>query len=140
MNKSIDAVTHLNFGSLQGFDLPVPQIDFNVDVAAAVDPDMKLSIEFQDLDVYAELGIVLSSGLTYTLNLYSSTELGVEVGSVLVGAVVKLDLILSTETEVDLSAGFHMKMDRALLDITMFADEASQIDLYVSTLSLYVFF
>lgn len=118
----------------------MPQIDFNVDVAAAVDPDMKLSIEFQDLDVYAELGIVLSSGLTYTLNLYSSTELGVEVGSVLVGAVVKLDLILSTETEVDLSAGFHMKMDRALLDITMFADEASQIDLYVSTLSLYVFF
>ena len=130
LGENVDAVTHLDPGMLRGFDLPVPQIDFNMDVTAT--PGTKLHIEFQDLDVYAELGIVLSSGLTYTLNLYSSKELGVQVGSALLGVVVNFDLILSTETEVDLSAGFHMKLDSALLDLTMFADEASHIDLYVS--------
>lgn len=115
-------------GSLEGFDLPAPQIDFNINVTA---PDTKLQVDFKDVEVYAELGIVLSSGLTYTLNLFSSKELGVQIGSVLVGVVVNLDLILSTQTEVDLNTGFHMKLDSALLDITMFADEASHIDLYV---------
>lgn len=127
LNESVDAVTHLSLGNLEGFDLPAPQIDFNLDLSAV--PDTNLRVEFQDVDVYAELGIILSSDLTYTLNLYSSKELGVQVGSVFVGVVVNFDLILSTETEVDLSAGFHMKLDSVLLDLAMFADEASHIDL-----------
>lgn len=128
VGDTIDTITHLDLGSLEGFDLPAPQIDFNINVTA---PDTKLLVDFKDVEVYAELGIILSSGLTYTLNLFSSKELGVQIGSVLVGVVVNLDLILSTETEVDLTTGFHMKLDSALLDITMFADEASHIDLYV---------
>lgn len=129
VGDSFDAISHLDLESLQGFHLPAPQIDFNIPVNA---PDTKLQINFQDLDVYAELGVVLSSSLTYKLNLYTSKSLlGAKVGSVLVGVVVNLDLILSTETEVDLSTGFHIKLDRALIDITLFADEASHIDLYV---------
>lgn len=126
VGKNLGSISHLDLGDLQGFHLPAPQIDFNINVTV---PETNLQIDFQDLDVYAELGVVLSSSLTYKLNLYSSKSLGVQVGSVLVGVVVNFDLILSTETEVDLSTGFHMKLDRALIDIPLFAEEASHIDL-----------
>ncbi|KAG8418735.1 hypothetical protein J3459_012073 [Metarhizium acridum] len=57
--------------------LPPPQINLNVDLEF---PGYELEVEFDHAELYVALGTVISSGLTYTLPLYSSKELGIELG------------------------------------------------------------
>lgn len=120
-NDSNDVETH-------GFQIPSPNIDFNVDVVDF--PDTVLEVEFVDAEIYVELGITLTEGVTYTLNLYSSKELGVQVEDVFAGAVVNIDLILSVEAGIEIDTGFHIKLDdKVLMRLTMFAKEASHLAL-----------
>lgn len=119
-----------SFGST-GYDLPRPNIDFNLDIGGF--PDTILDVQFKDTEIYVELGITLSSGLTYSLNLYSSKQFGVEINSVLVGVVASIDLILSVEAEIEIETGFHIKLDDTVgMRLALFADEASHLTLFVA--------
>ncbi|EFY91037.1 hypothetical protein J3458_022150 [Metarhizium acridum] len=109
--------------------LPPPQINLNVDLEF---PGYELEVEFDHAELYVALGTVISSGLTYTLPLYSSKELGIELGpGFLLGAVFSLDLVLSAESDVKINSGFHIKLDKkALMKIALFAKESSNLQIH----------
>lgn len=112
------------------FDFPPLNITFDVPVPEF--PQCKLGFGFDDFEMYMELDTTLSAGLTYTLNLYTSTTpLGSRIGDdLLLGVVFSIDLILSVETEVQMTSGFHIKMDDSVnFDMTLFSKNVSSVAL-----------
>ncbi|TWU78601.1 hypothetical protein ED733_004593 [Metarhizium rileyi] len=109
--------------------VPPPQIDFNVDLDF---PGYDLEIEFDDIELYVQLSTVVSSGLTYTLPLYSSKNLGIALGpKFLLGAVFSFVLVLSVDDELDIDSGFHIKLDKKMtMKIALFAKEASHLQIH----------
>jgi hypothetical protein len=78
------------------------------------------------------LDTTLSAGATYTLNLYTSeTPIGFAISNNLwLGVIFAIDLILDVNAEIDMSSGFHIKLDDgAALDINMFDTEVANIAL-----------
>ncbi|KAK0384724.1 hypothetical protein NLU13_7202 [Sarocladium strictum] len=121
-----DGLLELDFGRLDG--IPPPDIDFNVAVDSL--PDVQLTLQLDQLEVFMDLTTTLSTGVTYTLNLYSSlTPLGGAIQGIgTVGLVLSVDLILSVESEIHIANGFHIKLDDGLLvDIALFSKKVSQL-------------
>lgn len=117
-----------DFKNDHDFRLPPPQIDFDLDVPEF--PETLMEIELRDVDMFVELGVTLSEGVTYTLNLFRSTQLGAQVGNVFAGAVVSVDLILSVAAGVEVDTGFHVRMDEGVvMKMGLFAKEASDLSL-----------
>ncbi|KAM5383706.1 hypothetical protein ACJZ2D_001695 [Fusarium nematophilum] len=113
---------------LDDFDLPPPDFAFDIDLPEI--PDFRLQFEFDDLEVYMLIDTVLSAGATYTLNLYtSSTAIGFVVSDdIELGVIFTIDLILSVEGEIDVSSGFHLKLDDGVaIDIALFSEHVSSI-------------
>ncbi|TQN67423.1 hypothetical protein CSHISOI_08009, partial [Colletotrichum shisoi] len=87
--------------------------------------------DFPPLNVTFDLDTTISAGLTYTLNLYTSTTpLGSRIGNdLLLGVVFAVDLILSAESEVQMSSGFHIRMDDGVgFDIALFSKNVSSVN------------
>ena len=108
---------------------PPPHIDFDVKIPEL--PDTELEITFHDAEIYVAIDTELSAGLTYTFTIFRSTELGVQVTEKLfVGAIFSIDLILTVDSEITISNGFHLKLDDDVsLKIALFAKEASHLSL-----------
>jgi hypothetical protein len=95
-------------------------------------PETRLSFQFDDLDLYVLLDTVISGGLTYNLNLFTSdSPIGVAISDeVQAGVFFTIDLILSTEAEIDISSGFHIKLDDGVsFDIALFGQNVSDTTL-----------
>ncbi|KAH7322658.1 hypothetical protein B0I35DRAFT_185662 [Stachybotrys elegans] len=108
-------------------NIPAPNISFNVDMA--VFPECVLEFQFDEMELYVELDTTFSSGLTYELNMFKSTQLGIELGlDFLLGVVFSIDLILSVDSEIILKSGFHIQLDDgALLRLALFSDETTDM-------------
>jgi hypothetical protein len=80
-----------------------------------------------------QLDTTLSSGATYTINLFQSeTPIGFAAGGeeLLVGVVFSVDLILGVEVMIDISSGFHILLDDGLaVNILMFGKDVSSVTL-----------
>ncbi|KAJ4153157.1 hypothetical protein LMH87_009659 [Akanthomyces muscarius] len=129
-NVLIEDVTHLkSLDNLQGFRLNPPGITLDVDVGKL--DDVLLEVVFTEIELYVELSILFSAGTTYTLNLYTSSELGYEVGRVFVGFVATIDLILSVESQIELDSGFHIKFDKQMaMKLALFSEETSHLEFH----------
>ena len=128
--KNVTSSIFTNGFSIDDFDLPPLEIDFDVKVPEI--PACDLSFQFDGLELYMEIDTTLSAGATYSLNLYKSkTPIGFAVASeVLLGVVFSVDLILSAESEVDISTGFHIQLhDGIAINIPMFDQNVSNITL-----------
>jgi hypothetical protein len=115
---------------IDDFDFPPIQVDFDIDVPDI--PECELRFQFDGMELYMEIDTTLSSGATYTLNLYTSeTAIGFTVGEdLLIGVIFSVDLILSVESEIDISSGFHIQLnDGVAIDIPMFDHNVSSITL-----------
>ncbi|KAJ0307334.1 hypothetical protein COL516b_003947 [Colletotrichum fioriniae] len=111
------------------FDFPPLNITFDLDVPSF--PEASLGFGFEDLEIYMQLDTALSAGLSYTLNLYTSTTpLGSKIGDdLLLGVVFSIDLILSVESELQMSSGFHLRMDDEVgFDIALFSKNVSSVN------------
>ncbi|KAK1538934.1 uncharacterized protein CCOS01_00248 [Colletotrichum costaricense] len=111
------------------FDFPPLNITFDLDVPSF--PEAGLGFGFEDLEIYMQLDTTLSAGLSYTLNLYTSTTpLGSKIGDdLLLGVVFSIDLILSVESELQMSSGFHLRMDDEVgFDIALFSKNVSSVN------------
>ncbi|KAG7057290.1 glycolate oxidase [Colletotrichum scovillei] len=111
------------------FDFPPLNITFDLDVPSF--PEASLGFGFEDLEIYMQLDTTLSAGLSYTLNLYTSTTpLGSKIGDdLLVGVVFSIDLILSVESELQMSSGFHLRMDDDVgFNIALFSKNVSSVN------------
>ncbi|KAK6338103.1 hypothetical protein TWF696_001574 [Orbilia brochopaga] len=123
-NYTSSVVRNLSDGfDLDDFDLPPIDVDFDIDIPEI--PQVQLRFQFDELEMYVALNTVFSGGVTYTLNLYTSqTPIGIAIGDDLfLGVVVDVDLILSAEAEIEISSGFHIKVDDgAELSIVLFGN------------------
>ena len=116
--------------SIDDFDFPPLAIDFDVKVPEI--PACDLSFQFDGLELYMEIDTILSGGATYSLNLFrSKTPIGFAVANdVLLGVVFSVDLILSVDSEVDISTGFHIQLhDGVAINTPMFNEDVSSITL-----------
>ncbi|KAI1030139.1 hypothetical protein LB504_010413 [Fusarium proliferatum] len=116
-----------------GFDLDdfdLPPLDYNLNVDIPEIPEFRLQFQFDGLEVYMLIDTVLSAGATYTLNLYTSTTpAGFAVRDNLeIGVIFTIDLILSVEGEINISSGFHLRLDDGVLfDIAIFSKKISDL-------------
>ncbi|OCL04413.1 hypothetical protein AOQ84DRAFT_416306 [Glonium stellatum] len=110
-------------------DLDFPTIPFNFNVDLQDVPQCQLRFEFDGMELYMLLDTILSVGATYTLNLYSSeTPIGIHDENLEVGVIFSIDLILSVDAQIDISSGFHIKLeDGVAIDIAMFGKDISSI-------------
>jgi hypothetical protein len=115
---------------IDDFDFPPIQIDFDIDIPDI--PECELRFQFDGMELYMQIDTILSGGATYALNLYTSeTPIGFTVGEdLLIGVIFSVDLILSVESEIDISSGFHIQLnDGVAIDIPMFDQNVSSITL-----------
>jgi hypothetical protein len=111
-------------------DFPPPtmsNLTFELDVPGI--PETILQLQFDALELYMQLDTTLDSGASYTINLFTpETPLALTVPGLDIGVWFVLDLILETDTSVDMSSGFHIKLDDGVqINIAMFANNASGI-------------
>jgi hypothetical protein len=110
------------------FAFPTFDIAFDLDVPEV--PDTNLHIQFEDMELYLELNTVLDTGATYEINLFATqSPVGFKVPNLQVGAVVAVDLILVVEGAIDISSGIHIKLDQVAMDLVLFGNNVSNIDL-----------
>ncbi|KAM0385100.1 hypothetical protein ACHAQC_011722 [Fusarium culmorum] len=105
-------------------------MDFDLNIDLPEIPEFRIEFQFDGLEVYMLVDTVLSAGATYTLNLYTSTTpAGFAVRHNLeVGAIFTVDLIVSVEGEIDISTGFHLKLDDGVtIELGIFSKEISNM-------------
>ncbi|KAG8665015.1 uncharacterized protein FPOAC1_012993 [Fusarium poae] len=103
-------------------------VDLNIELLEI--PEFRLEFQFDGLEVYMLVDTVLSAGATYTLSLYTSTTpAGFAVRHNLeVGVIFTIDLIVSVEGEIDISTGFHLKLDDGVtIELGIFSKEISNM-------------
>jgi hypothetical protein len=93
--------------------------------------DPKLTIEFEGFEAYIDLGVDITAGVTYTLNLYGSdTPIGLSITDFSIGIVFYLDLVLSVTAELDLAAGFYVTLeDGSYIEVDFFSGDILSYDL-----------
>ncbi|KAH6717353.1 hypothetical protein BKA61DRAFT_573392 [Leptodontidium sp. MPI-SDFR-AT-0119] len=113
---------------IDDFDFPPIEIDFDIDIPDI--PECELEFQFDQMELYMQVDTILSSGATYTINLYTSrTPIGFAVGDdLMIGIVFTVDLIIAVETEIDISSGFHIQLnDGIAINIPIFNHNVSSI-------------
>ncbi|CZR52289.1 uncharacterized protein PAC_02166 [Phialocephala subalpina] len=119
-------ITSLDF-NIDDYDFPTINATFDVDIPDI--PECQLLVQFDGMELYMEIDTTLSGGATYDLSLYKSeTELGVAVGQEELGIIFSIDLILSAEASIDISSGFHIKLDDGVaINLALFSQNISSI-------------
>lgn len=130
-SEVLDAAQNITEAFVSGdFDLSEIRVDFtNVTIP---DPGARLRIGLDGLEIYAHLNTKLYAGASYTQTLFhTNTEFGLSKDSdVWLGAVLFVNLILSAEAEIDLSTGFHIRLDdEVVIDMKMFEEDIAGITL-----------
>jgi hypothetical protein len=130
-NYTSGVLSHVQDG-VNASDFALPTFPFAFDLTIPELPETHIKIQFDELELYLELSTVISYGVTYEINLFSSTSpYGVRFGYVLhLGIVAAVDLILSIEStdKVDISTGFHIKLeDGIMFDLALFSDKMSDM-------------
>jgi hypothetical protein len=111
-------------------DFALPTFPYNFSLTIPEIPECNLKFQFDDLELYMAIDTILGVGATYELNLYSSnTPLGISITKDLhLGVIFSIDLILAIDGQIDISSGFHLKVDDGLaINIALFSDDVSEI-------------
>ncbi|KAF2713462.1 hypothetical protein K504DRAFT_370326 [Pleomassaria siparia CBS 279.74] len=111
-------------------DFEFPTLNYTFDVDVPTIPQSDLRFTFDGMEMYVALQTSLNAGATYNLNLFSSNSpLGISIGKNLkAGLVFTIDLILMVEGEIDISSGFHIKLeDDISIHIPLFDDKVGSI-------------
>jgi hypothetical protein len=88
--------------------------------ADLIDPAVRL--DFTGVEAYVNLGVSVSAGATYAVNLFTSeSAIGLGFPGLSVGVVFYLDLVFSLTDEIDLEGGFYVKLaEGAYLEASLF--------------------
>lgn len=128
IEKSLETLIKNIDRDINDFSPPtMSNITFNLDVQGV--PEALLQLQFDGLELYVQLDTTFNSGATYTVNLFTpETPLAITVPGMDIGVWFVLDLILDVSAEIDISSGFHIKLDDGVqVNIAMFANNASDI-------------
>jgi hypothetical protein len=136
-NATVDAVetyfkdifTNAGSGDTNPDDYAFPTINATFDIDIPDIPDYQLLVQLDGLELYMKIDTTLSGGATYDLSLYKSeSELGVSAGEEELGLIFSIDLMLSAEAEMDISSGFHIRLDDGVaINLALFSQNISSI-------------
>lgn len=130
-NVLLDIVTLDVLDDDYKIEFPTIDVDFDVDLPPL--PGVSVKFQFEDdFELYMLLNTRLSAGATYTLNLFASkSALGIAIGNdITAGVVVVIDLILDVSAAIDISSGFHLKLDKGVgFELNMFDKNVSNVAL-----------
>ena len=110
------------------FDFPTFPFSFDLDIHEI--PEANLRFQFDDMELYLEVETTLSAGAAYEINLFASqSAVGIKVGPMLqLGVVLQVDLLLEVEGDINISNGFHVKLDDGVaMDIALFGNAVSNM-------------
>lgn len=110
------------------FEYPTFELPFDLNVSAI--PEANLRFQFDGMELYLEIGTVLSAGATYEITLFATqSPIGASIGQdLMLGAVLTVDLILAVEGAIDISSGFHVKLDDGVaINLPLFGDEVADM-------------
>ncbi|KAF2477230.1 uncharacterized protein BDR25DRAFT_371252 [Lindgomyces ingoldianus] len=130
-NDFEDFLKSLSTGDLSdafnAFQAPTINNSFSLEVQGI--PECLLQLQFDGMELYVLLETKLSGSASYTLNIYqSNTPLGIAIQDVQMGIWFSLDLMLDAEAEIDITNGFHLKLDDGVkISIPMFGNNVSDI-------------
>jgi hypothetical protein len=113
-------------------DVEFPTVDYNLTFDIEGVPEVSIQFQLDGVELYMELDTTLSLAATYTFNLYTSeSAIGISISDeLLLGVVLTIDLILDASSQIDISSGFHLKLDDGFaLDIEMFTSNVSHMTL-----------
>jgi hypothetical protein len=104
-------------------------ITFDLDVQS--NPQSLLQLQFDGLELYAQLDTTLDITASYKVNLFTpETPLGLTVPGMNIGVWFVFDLLLDADAKIDMSSGFHVKfVDGITISIPIFAADATDITL-----------
>jgi hypothetical protein len=113
-------------------DLTPPTISnatFDLDISGV--PQTLLQLQFDGMELYVQLETALEVESTYTVNLFTpETPIGITIPDMDIGVWFSIDLILDAKAEIDISSGFHIKLDDGFkIDIAMFSKNVSDVTL-----------
>lgn len=125
-----DVMTDLSEQNFKIRAFPTLDFDLNLEDLPSI-PESRVHFEFEDLELYLDLEIILTAGATYTLNLFTSeTPAGFAIPGLTAGAVFSVDLILIAAAEIDIQGGIHIKLDEGLVfDLELFNSNLSSMTL-----------
>lgn len=112
----------------EDFTFPTFPLAFDIDVPEIEEANLRF--QFDGMELYLEMDTILTGGAAYEINLYTSNSpIGISVGpSLTLGVTLQVDLILEVDGQIDISSGFHVKLDDGVaMDITMFGDTVSNM-------------
>lgn len=131
VDAAFEDLTTFSKPDISDYEFPTLDVDFDIDLVPL--PEVSVRFEFEEgLELYMQLNTRLEAGATYTLNLFASkTPIGIGLTSDLsAGVTVAIDLILDIRTAIDISSGFHLKIDEGVgITLNMFSREVADIDL-----------
>jgi hypothetical protein len=110
------------------FEFPTFDLAFDIDVPPI--PEANLRFQFDGMELYLEIGTVLNAGATYEITLFATqSPAGIKIGpNLMLGAVLTVDLILAVEGAIDISSGFHVKLDDGVaIDLPLFGNEVADM-------------
>jgi hypothetical protein len=110
------------------FEFPTFDLAFDLDVPPI--PEANLRFQFDGMELYLEIGTVLSAGATYEITLFATqSPAGIKIGpNLMLGAVLTVDLVLAVEGAIDISSGFHVRLDDGVtIDLPLFGDEVANM-------------
>lgn len=125
-----DILENLVDGGQQWEDLELPTFNYTMDLDIPEVPECKLRFQFDGLELYMSMNTILEVSATYELPLYKSqSAVGISITPDLsLGLQFTVDLILNVEGEIDISSGFHIKVnDGIAIEITLFSNDVSDI-------------
>lgn len=119
-------ITTLDIHQLPAF--PTLDLDLNLKNVTNFE-GAQVRFEFDNLELYLDIDVVLSAGATYTITIFESeTEAGFAVPGLEVGAVFSVELILIAEADIKIGSGVHVKLDEGLIfDLEVFDGQVSSI-------------
>ncbi|KAL1891471.1 hypothetical protein Cpir12675_004948 [Ceratocystis pirilliformis] len=70
-----------------------------------------LRIDFTSVKAWIEVGLIVSGGKAFSLNLYSSqTPVGIGVPGLNIGVLLFVDLVIDIDAEIDMTGGFFVEL------------------------------
>ncbi|KAL2886221.1 hypothetical protein HOO65_060051 [Ceratocystis lukuohia] len=70
-----------------------------------------LRIDFTSVKAWIEVGLIVSGGKAFSLNLYSSqTPIGIGVPGLNIGVLLFVDLVIDVDAEIDMTGGFFVEL------------------------------
>lgn len=120
---------------LDGDAIEFPTFNFSLEVDIPPINKTNLRFSFDGLEIYMLVDTIMTSGATYTVNMFNSARdlpggsAGLYITEKLnLGVALTVDLIFSVTAEMNVSSGFHLKVDDGFaVDIELFGNDVSDI-------------